>query len=219
MQPAALSLGIELVNYTGGDAVTYCETPWSPLVDGLVVLVARSPQGQAVVYPVTEAIGERFVAPAPISDALAHELIVKALHLVKERNLFGVVAITFAHESLEVCEIFSGPHRAGLWTIDGARTNQFDQHLRALLDLPFGSPEMTAPRVLTQMVIGGDKPDLLRPFLHLYARDPGLKVHLYGIAVAPDVEIGHVTVLGSDLSELQERAEHAAGYLNGRIEE
>lgn len=222
MQPAALSLGVTLTATESSldQAVAHFdESAWGPLVDGLVVIAARSPQGQVVLYPVTRARGERFIAPADISDGIAHQVQIKALEIIKERALIGVVAITFSESELKVIDLFEGPHRAGLWTIDGARTDQFDQHLRALLNLPFGSPEMSAPLALSQMVIGGEKPDLFRPFLHLYARDPGLRVHLYGVAVSPGVEIGHVTVLGREINELIERADHAAGYLNGRIEE
>lgn len=221
LQPAALSLGITLTvaEQLPDDAATVIyEQPWNPTVDGLVVIAARSPQGQAVVYPVTRASGQTFVAPADISHALAEKLQLQALEIIKERNLIGVVAVTF-DDTAKVLDVFNGPHRAALWTIDGARTSQFDQHLRAVLNLPFGTPEMTAPLAMTHMVLGGDKPDLLRPFLHLFARDPGLRVHLYGVAVEPGIEIGHVTVLGNDVNELAERAEHAAGYLNGRIEE
>lgn len=223
MQPAALSLGVALsaAEQAPSDtsSVVMREEPWAKSIDGLVVIAARSPEGQVVVYPITHATGDVFVTPADISADVAHQIHMATLQIIKERDLLGVIAVTFDPITLEVLEIFMGPHRAGLWTIDGSSTSQFDQHLRALLNLPFGTPEMTAPLVVTQMVIGGEKPELLRPFLHLYARDPGLKVHLYGIPVESGVEIGHVTVVGSDLEDLKARAEHAAGYLNGRIEE
>lgn len=209
----ALSLGIT-VTQPPADLVIP-EAPWAKAVDGLVVVLARSAAGQVVIYPVTQAHGEVYLTPAPISDSLVHQLQLRALEEIRDQ--IGVFAVTFDVDTHEILEVHAGPHRAGLWTIDGARTSQFDQHLRALFNLPFGTPEMTAPQALTQMVMGGEKPDLFRPFLHLFARDPGLRVHLYGVEVAPGVEIGHVTVVGDDLEQLKARAEHAAGYLNGRI--
>lgn len=211
----ALSLGIELsvdAEISVGD-LTWPESP-----RGLVVLLARSPHGQVAVYPVIESSGDRFIAPAEISDELANRAQVAALEVAKKTNHVGVLTVTLDHD-LNVIQVFSGPHRAGLWTIDGARTNQFEQHLRAVLDLPLGDPSMSTPIAMTQIVYGGEKPDLFRPYLHLFARDPGLRVHLYGIEVKPEAEIGHVTVLGNSREELRDRADHAAGYLNGRIEE
>lgn len=219
MQPAAQSLAITLGEQEETDtAAIWDELPWSDQRDGFAVIAARSPQGQVVVYPVTLAQGKTFIAPAPISDVVAQELQFQALEEIKAQEITGVVTTTFDRSDFSLIDLFAGPTRAGLWTLDGARTSQYDQHLRALLDLPFGDPSMSAPLAMTQMVLGGEKPDLFRPFLHLFARDPGLRVHLYGNEVSPGAEIGHVTVLGSDMSELSERAEHAAGYLNGSID-
>lgn len=203
----ALSLGIEI---EAGELL------WPESPQGFVVVLARSPQGQVAVYPVIKSEGDRFLAPAKVSKEFANRLQVAAAELSREQ--VGVVTVTFDQEA-NVLQIHTGPHRAGLWTIDGARTGQFEQHLRALLDLPLGDPTMSAPLAMSQMVIGGEKPDLFRPYLHLFARDPGLRVHLYGVDVVPGVEIGHVTVLGEIEEELRDRADHAAGYLNGRIEE
>ena len=75
-------------------------------------------------------------------------------------------------------------------------TSQFEQHLRAVLDLPLGDPPRAAPYAVMVNVLGGDYPDLYPAYLHCLARDPGLKVHMYGKEVRPGRKVGHVTVVG-----------------------
>jgi 5-(carboxyamino)imidazole ribonucleotide synthase len=111
------------------------------------------------------------------------------------------------------------PHNSGHWTIDGAVTSQFEQHLRAVLDLPLGATTARSRWTVMANVLGGDHPDLYRAYLHLMARDPGLRIHVYGKEVRPGRKIGHVTVCGDDLADLRERARHAADYLRGTITE
>jgi 5-(carboxyamino)imidazole ribonucleotide synthase len=111
------------------------------------------------------------------------------------------------------------PHNSGHWSIDGANTSQFENHLRAILDLPLGSPHMQAPYAVMVNILGGDVGDLYSAYRHIYARDPGLKVHLYGKEVKPGRKVGHVTAVGSDLEDLLTRAHHAADYFSGAIDE
>jgi len=118
-----------------------------------------------------------------------------------------------------VNELAMRPHNSGHWSMDGAVTGQFEQHLRAVLDLPLGAPTPRAPWTVMANVLGGDYPDLYPAYRHIMARDPALKVHLYGKAVRPGRKIGHVTVSGTDLDDLRERARHAADYLAGVITE
>jgi 5-(carboxyamino)imidazole ribonucleotide synthase len=117
-----------------------------------------------------------------------------------------------------------GPHVSGLWTIEGARTSQFEQHLRAVLDLPLGDPTMTAPiAVVGHMFIGGKlvgrKIDMYRPYLHLMARTPGLKFHQYGNEVSPGRKAGHITLLGERFEDLTNEIQHAIDYMSGEIDE
>ena len=105
------------------------------------------------------------------------------------------------------------PHNSGHWTIEGARTSQFEQHLRAVLDLPLGASSAVAPQVVMANVLGGADPRVYPRYTHVMAADPGLKVHLYGKAVRPGRKIGHVTVLGDNVDELRVRAGRAARYL------
>jgi 5-(carboxyamino)imidazole ribonucleotide synthase len=116
---------------------------------------------------------------------------------------------------LVVNELAMRPHNSGHWTIEGARTSQFEQHLRAVLDYPMGDTTLTAPAVVMANVLGG--PDggmsIDERLHHLFAADPGIKVHLYGKQVRPGRKIGHVTALGDDMDQVRARAVRAARWL------
>ncbi len=91
------------------------------------------------------------------------------------------------------------PHNSGHWTIEGARTSQFEQHLRAVLDLPLGSCAPAAPSgqfTVMANLLGGTDPDVFDRYIHVMAADPAVKVHFYGKEVRPGRKIGHVTIVG-----------------------
>jgi phosphoribosylaminoimidazole carboxylase, ATPase subunit len=111
------------------------------------------------------------------------------------------------------------PHNTGHWSIEGARTSQFANHIRAVLDLPLGSPEMTSPVAVMTNVLGGAEKDLTEALRHVFARDRELAVHLYGKQVRPGRKVGHVTACGTDLEAAMRRARHAARYLMGETDE
>jgi 5-(carboxyamino)imidazole ribonucleotide synthase len=194
----------------------------------LAALVARSPSGQAAAWPVVQTtqvdgICREVVAPAPDLDAdLAVAATDVALTIAGELDVVGVLAVEL-FETVDgrvlVNELAMRPHNSGHWTIDGAVTSQFEQHLRAVLDLPLGDPRARAPWSVMVNVLGGEYADLYRPYLHVLARDPGVKVHLYGKTVRPGRKVGHVTVTGRDLEECRARARHAADYITGIIDE
>jgi 5-(carboxyamino)imidazole ribonucleotide synthase len=199
----------------------------------LAVLVARSPSDQAAAWPVVETVQAdgictQVLAPAPGLDPhLAAVATEAGLRIAENLGVTGV----FAVEMFEVREPETGspayvvnelamrPHNSGHWSMDGAVTGQFEQHLRAVLDLPLGAPAPREPFTVMANVLGGDYPELYPAYRHLMARDPGLKIHLYGKGVRPGRKIGHVNVSGSDLDDLRERASHAADYLSGVITE
>src|SRR5690606_1542548 len=200
----------------------------------LAVMVARSPSGQAATWPVVETVQTHsictdVIAPAPgLDDDLATRIGEAALRISGELGVTGVMAIElFEVRDREtgapaylVNELAMRPHNSGHWTIDGAVTSQFEQHLRAVLDLPLGDPSTRQRWAVMANVLGGDHPDLYPTYRHLMARDPGLKIHLYGKGVRPGRKLGHVTVTGDgDLEALRERARHAADYLQGVIDE
>ena len=187
----------------------------------LAAVVARSPHGQGAAYPVVETVQEggictEVIAPAPdLPPDAAAEAQRLALTIAKELDVVGVLAVELFEtgEGLLVNELAMRPHNSGHWTIDGARTSQFEQHLRAVLDLPLGSTEPTARYTVMANVLGGDDPDVYSRYVHVMARDPAVKVHMYGKEPRPGRKIGHVTALGDDLADVRERARHAADYL------
>lgn len=196
-------------------------------VQELSAQVARSPHGQAVAYPVARTVQQdgicaEVVAPAPGLDAeravQAQEL---ALRVARDLHVTGMLAVELFDDGVDlyVNELAMRPHNSGHWTIEGARTSQFENHLRAVLDLPLGSPEAVAPYAVMVNILGGDVPDLYSAYRHVLARDPALKVHLYGKQVRPGRKVGHVTAVGSDLDDLLARARHAAHYFSGVIDE
>jgi 5-(carboxyamino)imidazole ribonucleotide synthase len=192
----------------------------------LAVQVARSPHGQAAVYPVVQTIQRdgicrEVIAPAPIDEDTAMQAQAIALQIAHLLDVTGMLAVEMflTTNGVVVNELAMRPHNSGHWTIDGAVTSQFEQHLRAVLDLPLGSTAALAPHVVMVNVLGGDHPDMYHAYLHCMARDPGLKIHMYGKEVRPGRKVGHVTVVGDDLADLLERGRHAAAYLTGEITE
>jgi len=97
---------------------------------------------------------------------------------------------------LIINELAMHPHNSGLWTIEGAKTSQFEQHLRAILDLPLGDPAMVSRYAVTGNILGGDKTDMYRPYLHLMARNPNLKFHQYKNEIRKGSNVGHVSRCG-----------------------
>ncbi|MBF9128886.1 5-(carboxyamino)imidazole ribonucleotide synthase [Plantactinospora sp. S1510] len=194
----------------------------------LAVQVARSPFGQVAAYPVVETVQSdgicvEVLAPAPrLPEEVALRAQQLAIDLATSLGVVGLLAVELfevtgadGKPALVVNELAMRPHNSGHWTIEGARTSQFEQHLRAVLDYPMGDTALTAPVVVMANVLGG--PDggmsIDERLHHLFAEDPGVKVHLYGKQVRPGRKIGHVTVLGDDLEKVRVRAVRAAWWL------
>ncbi|MDT0270420.1 5-(carboxyamino)imidazole ribonucleotide synthase [Streptomyces sp. DSM 44915] len=194
----------------------------------LAANVVRSPHGQAVAYPVVESrqvagVCDTVIAPAPeLAPGLAASAQETALRIATELGVVGHLAVELFETRdgrVLVNELAMRPHNSGHWTQDGAVTSQFANHLRAVLDLPLGDPRARAPWTVMANVLGGDYPEMYPAYLHCMARDPGLKIHMYGKDVRPGRKVGHVTTYGDDLAEVTERARHAADYLRGLIDE
>ncbi|KRV48748.1 phosphoribosylaminoimidazole carboxylase [Wenjunlia vitaminophila] len=194
----------------------------------LAANVVRSPHGQAVAYPVVESIQvdgvcNEVIAPAPgLTDELAGQAQRTALTIAKELQVTGHLAVELFQTTdgrILVNELAMRPHNSGHWTQDGAITSQFANHLRAVLDLPLGDPRPRARWTVMANVLGGDYPDMYQGYLHCMARDPALRIHMYGKDVKPGRKVGHVTTYGDDLDEVRARARHAADYLRGTISE
>jgi 5-(carboxyamino)imidazole ribonucleotide synthase len=195
-----------------------------PFVRELSALVTRSPSGQAVAYPVSESVQRNgicveTITPAPgLSDEQAVNAQQLALTIAHELEVVGMLAVELMQRedgSVVVNELAMRPHNTGHWTIDGSYTSQFDNHLRAVLDLPLGDPAMRDRWTVMVNVLGGSVEDLPSALLHCFARDRRLRVQLYGKQVKPGRKVGHVTTFGDDLDEVRNRALHAANYLMG----
>ena len=199
-----------------------------PFVRELAAVVARSPSGQTAVYPVVESVQRdgicrEVVAPAPgLDPGLATRAQQTALRIAGELDVTGILAVEMfetADGRVLVNELAMRPHNSAHWSIDGAVTSQFENHLRAVLDLPLGSARARAPWTVMVNVLGG--PEIAtasRPYdgyPHVLARDPDVRVHLYGKSARPGRKLGHVTAYGDDLEQVQARARHAACWLAG----
>jgi 5-(carboxyamino)imidazole ribonucleotide synthase len=192
-----------------------------PLQRELAAVVARSPYGQAAAWPVVKTVQEdgicvEVVAPAPgLSEERALEAQSLALRLADELGVVGVLAVELFEtaDGLLVNELAMRPHNSAHWTIEGSRTSQFEQHLRAVLDYPLGATQMAAPVVVMGNLLGGLEDGLDERLHMLFARDPALKVHLYGKEIKPGRKIGHVTALGTDVGDVRRRARAGAHYL------
>ncbi len=207
-----------------------------PFTRELAALVARSPSGQAAAGPSwrrcsATASATRSRPPPPDLDAdLAAELTDVALRIAGGLGVTGVLAVEVFEVEREgrrtfvVNELAMRPHNSGHWSIDGAVTSQFENHLRAVLDLPLGSTAARSPWTVMVNVLGPKEiqtrhEDLYRSYLHVMAHDPGVKVHLYGKEQRPGRKLGHVTVYGDDLDSVRARARHAAAFIAGEIDE
>ena len=207
-----------------------------PIVRELAADVARSPFGQGAAWPVVQTVQSdgicvEVIAPAPqLGDDLADEAEEMALRLARELDVVGMLAVELFEVAaadarpsggysgrLIVNELAMRPHNSAHWTIEGARTSQFEQHLRAVLDYPLGTTTPTAPvTVMANLLAGGDgvvPKGIDERVHHCMARWPDVRIHLYGKSFRPGRKVGHVTALGSDLAEVRDRARAAADYL------
>ena len=209
----------------------------------LAALVARSPHRQGAAYPVVQTVQvggicHEVLAPAPgLPEDRSEEAQRIALRIASELGVTGLLAVEMFEtaDGLLVNELAMRPHNSGHWTIEGARSSQFEQHLRAVLDLPLGSPRPTAARTVMANVFGGSADDdyaaVYGRVEHVMAADPGVKLHLYAKDPRPGRKIGHVTALSDhaataaaaaagsppgspgELNRLRDRARRAASYL------
>src|ERR1700752_3272232 len=201
----------------------------------LAALVARSPFGQGAAWPVVQTVQSdgicvEVIAPAPQLDpelgSAAGQL---ALRLANELGVVGVLAVELFETvdgRLVVNELAMRPHNSGHWSMDGARTDQFEQHLRAVLDYPLGDTAPIAPVTVMANVLGAQEAPAMtmdERLHHLFGRLPAARVHLYGKGERPGRKIGHVNILGAAsgslgddvyVAEVRERATRAAHWLS-----
>jgi 5-(carboxyamino)imidazole ribonucleotide synthase len=221
----------DVVRRSAAHGVALLAEEFVPFQRELAALVARSPSGQGAAYPVVQTVQvdgicREVIAPAPgLDPGLAIEAQAMALRLAAELGVTGLLAVElFAGEGgcLLVNELAMRPHNSGHWTIEGARTSQFEQHLRAVLDLPLGSCAPNGTVTVMANLLGGTDPDVFDRYLHVMAADPAVKVHFYGKEVRAGRKIGHVTIVGGprdDVAGLRDRARRAASYLRWGTED
>jgi 5-(carboxyamino)imidazole ribonucleotide synthase len=213
----------------GGSGVALFAEEKVPFTRELAVLVARRPSGQVRAWPVVESVQvngvcAEVIAPAPgLAAAVARTATTIAVAIAKGLGVTGVLAVELfevagaagAASTVLVNELAMRPHNSGHWTIEGSVTSQFEQHLRAVLDLPLGETTARARWAVMANVLGSGRDDLTAGLAAVTAHDAGAKVQLYGKSVRPGRKLGHVTVLGDDLAEVRARAGAAAAVLSG----
>jgi 5-(carboxyamino)imidazole ribonucleotide synthase len=194
----------------------------------LSALVARSPFGQGAAYPVVETVQQggintEVLAPAPgLDDSRVHEAQDLALRIASTLDVTGLLAVELfeTDTGLLVNELAMRPHNSGHWTMDGARTSQFEQHLRAVLDYPLGRTDLVAPACVMANVLGAAEPPEMGPderLHHLFARYPEARVHLYGKQERPGRKLGHVNFTGERMDDLRNRALLSAHWLSHAV--
>jgi 5-(carboxyamino)imidazole ribonucleotide synthase len=192
----------------------------------IAVVSARRPGGESVVYPVVETmqrggICHELIVPARVTPDIAAEAQRIAQAVGAATGACGILAVEMFVSGGRVLinEIAARPHNSGHFSLGGSVTSQFENHLRAVLDLPLGAPDLVAPVVVTRNILAAPGTSDLFAGLPEALAVPGAQVNLYGKEPRPGRKVGHVTVLGEDLHEARERAARAVAALGGIIAE
>jgi len=184
--------------------------------------VARSASGEIVAYPVVESRQENgvcalVIAPAPNMDPTqANEASTIAVKVATQLDVVGMLAVELFETNdgrILVNELAMRPHNTGHWTIEGAATSQFENHLRAVLDLPLGGAEAREDWAVMVNILGGSATDLVARRKVALAAEPNVHVHLYGKEVKAGRKVGHVTATGNDLESVLASARRSAELL------
>ncbi|QRY63537.1 5-(carboxyamino)imidazole ribonucleotide synthase [Gordonia sp. PDNC005] len=215
----------------GGDTVLMAEQKVTMRRE-LSAMIARSPYGQGAAWPVVETVQRNgqcavVLAPAPDLDPeVAEKAQQMALRLADELGVVGAMAMELFETQdgeLVVNELAMRPHNSGHWTMDGAVTSQFEQHLRAVLDYPLGDTSARSDVTVMANVLGASEtPEMCvdERLHHLFARMPDAKVHMYGKGERPDRKVGHINVVGrvgEGVETVRERAERAAHWMSHAV--
>ncbi|MGO4105186.1 5-(carboxyamino)imidazole ribonucleotide synthase [Leifsonia sp. YAF41] len=188
----------------------------------LAQLVARRPSGEIVSWPVVETVQRdgvcaEVIAPAPHSSGRIADVAESiALAVAEGIGVTGVMAVELfetVDERLLINELAMRPHNSGHWSMDGSTTGQFEQHLRAVLDLPLGG---TAARdtwsVMVNILGGPAEGSLMDRYPTALEAYPSVKVHNYGKDPRPGRKVGHVTAGGDDLDDVAYQARATAAF-------
>ena len=183
-------------------------------------MLARRPSGDIALWPVVESIQQggvcaEVIAPAPgASIRLSETAASIATTIAEALGVTGVLAVELFQtndDRLLINELALRPHNSGHWTIDGSVTSQFEQHLRAILDLPLGSTALRDRFSVMVNVLGGPRSGTVSDrYPAAFADHPEVKFHEYGKASRPGRKVGHVTAGGDELDEVIARARAAS---------
>ena len=184
--------------------------------------VARRPSGEVRAYPVVETVQRggvctEVIAPAPHAAGRLADVAARiGVGIAEGLDVTGMLAVELfetTDERLLVNELAMRPHNSGHWSQDGAVTSQFEQHLRAVLDLPLGDPEPRAEWSVMVNILGGPAEGSIdERYAAAMAEHPAAKIHAYGKASRPGRKVGHVNVAGDDLDEVAYQARAAASF-------
>ena len=196
--------------------------PKLELLREVAVVAARNPAGDVAVYPAIEtvqrdAMCRELLVPAPVQPELAREATEMGVAIAEAIGATGLVTVELFHtpDGLIVNELALRPHNSGHFSIEGAETSQFEQHLRAVLGWPLGETALTAPAVVTINVVGPADGSDPRERVPAAAAVDGAHIHIYDKGARPGRKLGHVTVRGESMDEAREKALRAVGILEG----
>lgn len=190
-----------------------------PFVKEISVMTARNPSGQIESFPVTENIHvnnvlDMTIAPARISDKVllkAQEVAQKTLGALKGAGIFGIEMFVLPNDDVVINEIAPRPHNSGHYSIEACSISQFEQHIRAVLDLPLSKPRLLSPAVMINLLgpENGSGPYKIVGLEELFSI-PGLKLHIYGKKISkPRRKLGHLTITSRTVEEAISKAETA----------
>lgn len=208
-----------------GSAGALLVEEYVPFRRELAQLIARRPSGETRCWPVVQTIQRdgvcaEVIAPAPNSNGRVAQVAAEiATAIADGLGVTGVLAVEMFEtldERLVINELAMRPHNSGHWSIDGAVTSQFEQHLRAVLDLPLGDTATRQPWSVMVNILGGPSTGTLQDrYSQAFHEDPGAKFHGYGKLPRPGRKVGHVTVSGDDLDDVVYRARAASLHFEG----
>jgi len=184
----------------------------------LAVMAARSMDGTVATYPVVETVHERnicleVIAPAPVGDAvgiMARKVAANVAGLFEGAGMFGIELFLTTSGKILVNEVAPRVHNSGHYTMDGSRTSQFEQHVRAISGLPLGDTELSTPAAVMINILGEHNRPTVVKGLDAALAVPGTYVHLYGKSPTKvDRKMGHINATGATVAEAQSRARAA----------
>ncbi|MCM3511060.1 5-(carboxyamino)imidazole ribonucleotide synthase [Rothia sp. P100] len=195
-----------------------------PFTRELSALVARRDSGEVRAWPVAESIQvnsvcDEVIAPAPgLSEDLMKAATAAAVQVATELDVTGVMAaelfeVPGSAAGFMVNEFAMRPHNSGHWTQDGSVTSQFEQHLRAVANLPLGDTSLKGDYALMKNFLGGENQDIFGVYPQVLGKYPAAKMHFYGKEPKPGRKIGHINMVGSNLPTMRQQATAAAHLL------